>query len=106
MHVPSHPYFYTIIKLQSSHFIQYNFKYGDHSTPADIDANITAEELQALIVQTFDEGQIAVERTGSCASYTWDITWQTVGGTKPHIEVRTLWSGNYYAIRGKDIVVC
>ena len=58
---------------------------------SDIPADISAEDLQALLQTNIPGmGVVKVERTGDCAGREWTITWLTVPGDLPLIEVSEL----------------
>ena len=50
--------------------------------------NVNAEEMQALLQTNIPGmGVINVDRTGDCAEPEWKITWLTIPGQLPLIEV-------------------
>lgn len=48
-------------------------------------ANIAASMLQTQLQNAFGGGQFSVSQRGTCAGYSWDITWLTAGGDQPLI---------------------
>ena len=58
---------------------------------SDIPANMNVEDLQALLQTNIPGmGVVNVEHTGDCTGRKWTITWLTVPGELPLIEVSDL----------------
>ena len=54
-------------------------------------ADVNVEDLQALLQTNIPGmGVIKVERTGDCAGRKWSVTWLTVPGKLPLVEVSDL----------------
>ena len=54
-------------------------------------ANVNAEDMQALLQTNIPGmGVINIERTGDCTGRKWSVTWLTVPGELPLIEVSDL----------------
>ena len=57
----------------------------------DVPADVSAEDMQALLQTNIPGmGVISVEHTGDCSGPKWTITWLTVPGQLPLIEVSVL----------------
>ena len=58
---------------------------------SDIPADISAEDLQAFLQTNIPGmGVVNIEHTGDCTGRKWTITWLTVPGELPLIEVSDL----------------
>ena len=54
-------------------------------------ADVNAEDMQALLQTNIPGmGVINVERTGDCTGHKWSVTWLTVPGELPLIEVSAM----------------
>ena len=53
----------------------------------DVPANISEARLKDRLEEEFEEGILAVERSGTCAGFLWKVTWQTRGGDHPTMQV-------------------
>ena len=57
----------------------------------DVPADVTAEDMQALLQTNIPGmGVISVEHSGDCIGRKWTITWLTVPGEQPLLEVSHL----------------
>lgn len=43
--------------------------------------------LKDRLEEEFEEGVLAVERSGTCAGFEWTVTWETFGGDHPEMQV-------------------
>lgn len=69
----------------------------------DIPANVTDSQLKRLLEERFDEGELLVQRTGSCSSFTWTVTWVDKGGNHPQLTVNGSLVGNQATIASNTI---
>ena len=80
--------------------IIYNFFFYFKDIPADI----SAKDFKGILQESFDVGDLDVQRRGTCFSYTWTVTWLSKGGNQPELSVDgTGLSGNHATIYVKTI---
>lgn len=78
-----------------------SFLYSSHS---DVPSNITDMRLKDRLEEEFEEGLLAVERSGTCAGFEWTVTWETSGGDHPEMQVNgDSLSGNEVSISVQTI---
>lgn len=60
--------------------------------------------LKDRLEEEFEEGVLAVERSGTCAGFEWTVTWETFGGDHPEMQVNgDSLSGNEVSISVQTI---
>lgn len=60
--------------------------------------------LKDRLEEEFEEGVLAVERSGTCAGFEWTVTWETFGSDHPEMQVNgDSLSGNEVSISVQTI---
>ena len=70
----------------------------------DIPGGVSEQELKEVLEESFDVGDVKVERSGSCSSYNWKVKWLTKGGNQPELVVNgSGLTGNQPSVSTKTI---
>lgn len=64
---------------------------------------MTDSQLKRLLEERLDVGELLVQRSGSCSSFTWTITWVDKGGNHPQLMVNSSLIGNQASITSNPI---